>query len=32
MHLDASEIVVIIAGAGAIVFVLWYFFGERMKG
>lgn len=29
MHLDAAEVFVILGGVAAIVFVLWYFFGER---
>lgn len=29
--MDTSEIAVIIAGAALVVFVLWYFFGERKK-
>jgi plastocyanin domain-containing protein len=29
MNMDASEIVVVVGGVAAIVFVLWYFFGER---
>lgn len=27
--MDTSEIIVVIGGVGLIVFVLWYFFGER---
>jgi plastocyanin domain-containing protein len=29
MNMDASEIVVVVGGVAAIVFVLWYFFGAR---
>jgi hypothetical protein len=29
MTMDAAEIGVLAGGAAAIVFVLWYFFGER---
>jgi plastocyanin domain-containing protein len=29
--MDAAEIVVVIAGASLIAFVLWYFFGERER-
>lgn len=29
--MDAAEISVVTAGAGLIVFVLWYFFGERER-
>ena len=32
MHLDGAEILVILGGIAAIAFVLWYFFGERMRG
>lgn len=31
MNTDATAIGVIIAGAGLIAFVVWYFFGERQK-
>ena len=29
--MDASEIIVVIAGLAAIAFVLWYFFGEKQR-
>jgi hypothetical protein len=29
LHLDTTEIFVIIGGIAAIAFVLWYFFGEK---
>lgn len=29
--MDAAEIIVVIAGASLIAFVLWYFFGERER-
>ena len=31
MTMDAMEIGVVIGGAAAIAFVLWYFFGERER-